>query len=205
MSELTPEKLAELRELLADAASPMPFVAELVDPSMDGHHAVRIRSAGLAGVRIYASAFVADVELIVAAVNALPALLDAAAERDALAAELVAAKRLVSIASTATFNDVSGLVQDMAAFEAPSTLRAERDELAAAVERVRALHYAADNDPARTPICPDCHGKAGIHPCGCWAETDREHVCGVCNEGCKDMATPYPCATIRALDGGAES
>lgn len=27
-----------------------------------------------------------------------------------------------------------------------------------------------------------CHGKAGTHPCGCWADVDREPVCGHCNQ-----------------------
>ena len=81
---------------------------------------------------------------------------------------------------------------------------AERDALAAKVERVRALHRPARNDTARSPICPDCDGKAGVHPCGCWADTDYEPVCAVCNEGHKGMSVPWPCPTIRAL-GGAEA
>lgn len=56
--------------------------------------------------------------------------------------------------------------------------RAERDALAATVERVRALHE---------PYYPFRDGRA---------------CCGVC-EG--DEFVPYPCQTIRALDGGAES
>ena len=77
----------------------------------------------------------------------------------------------------------------------------ERDALAAKVERVRALHRPAYNDAARSPICPDCDGKAGVHPCGCWADTDYEPVCAVCNEGHKGMSVPWPCETIRAFDG----
>ena len=78
-------------------------------------------------------------------------------------------------------------------------LAAERDALAAKVERVRALHYAADNDAARTPICETCHGKAGVHECGCWADRDREPVCGHCREGHKGMSVAWPCPTLRAL------
>lgn len=74
-----------------------------------------------------------EAELIVAAVNALPALLDAAAERDALAA---------------------------------------------AVERVRALH-----------IAHDCTSHAGI-------ATICAHRPGICLACLK----PLPCPTIRALD-----
>lgn len=77
---------------------------------------------------------------------------------------------------------------------------AERDALAAKIERVRALHYAADNDAARTPICETCHGEAGVHECGCWADRDREPVCGHCNEGHEGTSVPWPCPTIRALD-----
>ena len=79
---------------------------------------------------------------------------------------------------------------------------AERDRLAAAVERVRALHYAADNDASHTPVCETCHGKAGVHECGCWADDDRVPVCGHCREGHKFVAVPWPCPTLRALDGG---
>ena len=86
---------------------------------------------------------VPDALLIAAAVNALPALLDAAAERDAL--------------------------------------RAERDALATAVERVRALHY-------RRP-----HGALDFVAYG---QTDFPDLCDYCR-------TPWPCPTIRALDGEA--
>ncbi len=85
-----------------------------------------------------------------------------------------------------------------------SDLKDERDELAAKVERVRALHYAADNDGARTPICETCHGKAGVHECGCWAERDREPVCGHCMDGWHGASVPWPCPTIRALDEEAD-
>ena len=78
---------------------------------------------------------------------------------------------------------------------------AERDDLTAAIERVRALHYAADNDVEHTPVCETCHGKAGAHECGCWADEDRVPVCGHCREGHKFVAVVWPCPTIRALDG----
>ena len=74
------------------------------------------------------------------------------------------------------------------------------DVRAARIARVRALHYAADNDAARTPICETCHGKAGVHECGCWAERDREPVCGHCMDGWHGASVPWPCPTIRALD-----
>ena len=149
MPDLTPD-LAELRRL-AEAATPGPWAARY---GVSWEARVCATTGSLADVDSTANA-----ELIAAAVNALPGLLDAAAERDALAAK---------------------------------------------VERVRALHRPAYNDTARSPICPDCAGKAGVHPCGCWADTDYEPVCAVCNQGHKGMSVPWPCETIRAL-GGAES
>ena len=60
-------------------------------------------------------------------------------------------------------------------------LRAERDALATAVERVRALHY-------RRP-----HGALDFVAHG---QTDFPDLCDYCR-------TPWPCPTIRALDGEA--
>ena len=98
-----------------------------------------------------------DMRIIMAAVNALPGLLDAL---DAL------------------------------------------DVAEAAIERVREMHYAADNDPARTPRCEECEGRAGTHPCGCWAPEDRQPVCGHCNDPERGQTVPWPCPTVQALDGG---
>ena len=88
MPDLTPETLAELRRLL-DAATPVPWAQG--DPAFGGRNAqcvVSISSEAMGrdvmGPMLRPALF--DVELIVAAVNALPALLDAAAERDRLAA-----------------------------------------------------------------------------------------------------------------------
>ena len=77
------------------------------------------------------------------------------------------------------------------------------DRMAGQVEAVRKLHYAADNDVTRTPVCETCHGKAGVHECGCWAPEDCQPVCGHCNEGDKGISVAYPCPTIRAI--GSES
>ena len=51
----------------------------------------------------------------------------------------------------------------------------DADQVSAAV---RAIHYPAYNEQNRdrgtlVPICPDCGGKAGVHPCGCWAGRDE--------------------------------
>jgi hypothetical protein len=66
---------------------------------------------------------------------------------------------------------------------------------------IRALHYPARRDTDRTPVCPECNGKAGTHPCGCWAESDLWPICGECGE----QPTPfededYPCPTVRLCD-----
>ena len=82
------------------------------------------------------------------------------------------------------------------------TARAEAAEQT--IQRVRAIHYAADNDVALTPVCSNCEGKAGVHDCGCWADEDRQPVCGHCKEGSKGIRVDWPCETIRALDGGEQ-
>lgn len=60
------------------------------------------------------------------------------------------------------------------------------------------LHYPANRDLDRTPICTQCHGKAGTHPCGCWQDTDLYPICGECGE--QDVLyewADYPCPTRR--------
>ena len=143
-------------------------------------------------------------------------LLDAADERDRLARLLDEPRRsgcAVEIAGVRIAPcDERGRTSDMCAAdhlrrelahmtEARDTARQRVAELEAAVERVRVLHYPADNDLARTPRCEDCHGKAGTHPCGCWADMDREPVCGHCNQGHRGLPVAWPCPTIAALGG----
>lgn len=86
----------------------------------------------------------------------------------------------------------------MAAIE---TLASE-DRASELIERVREMHYPADNDSPRTPRCEECGGRAGTHPCGCWANEDRQPVCGHCNAQGLGQRVPWPCPTIQALDGG---
>ena len=76
------------------------------------------------------------------------------------------------------------------------------DVAEAATERVRALHYAANSDSDRTPLCKECQGRAGVHPCGCVAAKDRQPVCGHCNAPGLGQRVSWPCPTIQALDGG---
>lgn len=144
---------AELRRSLDEAETP--WTIEQATPNMDGPN-WRLRREGKAGIIISAHeyGFYGRGELIVAAVNALPNLLD-----------------VLDVAEAAT-------------------------------ERVRALHYAADNDSARTPRCEECEGRAGTHPCGCWADEDRQPVCRHCDAPERGQTVPWPCPTIQALDGG---
>ena len=84
MPDLTPD-LAELRRL-AEAATPGPWAARY---GVSWEARVCATTGSLADVNSTANA-----ELIVAAVNALPGLLDAAAERDALAAKVERVREL---------------------------------------------------------------------------------------------------------------
>jgi len=81
-----------------------------------------------------------------------------------------------------------------------AALESERDALAAKLAEVRALHCEADNDYRRTPSCETCHGKAGVHECGCWSSEDRQMVCGHCNGDGRFESVPYPCPTVAILD-----
>ena len=80
----------------------------------------------------------------------------------------------------------------------------ERDVLAAAVERVRALHSAFRwySDYCEDPACERehvwCNGTDLFH------DDDYRLVCETCSGGDledTDDPAPYPCSTIRALDG----
>ena len=86
MPDLTPEKLAELRRLL-DNGTPGPW---RIDSLENGEHCLYIDepSESLGGGGAIVAEWLTDhnANLIAEAINALPALLDAAAERDALAA-----------------------------------------------------------------------------------------------------------------------
>lgn len=305
MSAPTPETLAELRRLL-DEAPPLPYrdrPATHGDPSngptyvaLEAQWEGRWEEVATGSYEKWCGMGIA---LAAAAVNALPALLDAAAERDALADRLDIAEagldrvavamgcgdevdgrgvyrddvdgmieyattlrqaardhdecpvlcaehdgpeawewpmscqdcRGSGMAGPSVIDFIDGVVPDNLAHpgecescagsgrdcnsihnlvtmdDARQMVAVVLDDLAVAEARmadVRALHRPAYNDTARSQICPDCDGKAGVHPCGCWADTDYEPVCAVCNQGHKGMSVPWPCETIRAIDG-AES
>ena len=177
MSDLTPETLAELRRLL-DAATPGPWSShDHGFPGQDEPSSIVIYSGerfdweevthGEAAVAWtgWDSQEAIDAALIVAAVNALPALLDAAAERD---------------------------------------------RLAEAVERVRALHgprvlqvlgatcFAEECD--HEDACP----LVDYTVCGhCYDVGDGAHTYAYEEGGLQDVA--HPCATYRALDATPET
>ena len=90
------------------------------------------------------------------------------------------------------------------AVQRADAVTAERDALAAKLDRVRALHYAADNDAARTPVCEHCQGKAGVHSCGCWADSDRHRVCGHCYGEGRFERVSWPCPTLAILDADGD-
>ena len=72
----------------------------------------------------------------------------------------------------------------------------EAETVASVLDLIDKLHYPANRDLDRTPICTQCHGKAGTHPCGCWQDTDLYPICGECGE--QDVLyewADYPCPT----------
>ena len=94
MSDLTPETLAELRRLL-DAATPGPWRDEMMQGKGVTLTAIIAGKPNPDDLRVIGSTLAHnDARAIVAAVNALPALLDAAAERDALAAKVARVRAL---------------------------------------------------------------------------------------------------------------
>ena len=85
MTDLTPEKLAELRRLL-DASTPGPWRDEMMQGKGVTLTAIIAGRPNPDDLRVIGSTLAHnDARVLIAAVNALPALLDAAAERDRLA------------------------------------------------------------------------------------------------------------------------
>ena len=102
MNELTPEKLAELRRLL-DAATPRTQLVYQVEDEVlielddDSNHWPGRYTAIARGFEQGDDYGLSDAMLVTAAVNALPALLDAVAERDALAAKVERVRALADL------------------------------------------------------------------------------------------------------------
>ena len=96
MSDLTPETLAELRRLL-DAATPGPWRDEMMQGKGVTLTAIIAGKPNPDDLRVIGSTLAHnDARVLIAAVNALPALLDAAAERDRLAAAVEAVRSLAT-------------------------------------------------------------------------------------------------------------
>lgn len=187
MTDLTPEIQAELRRLLDATETPW---ALWDGYGPDGNGDMRVARIGhLSGSGIRADPDSADIygrreafELLASAVNALPALLDAAAERDEIAGRL--AHLLCALTGgrmSKTSYPVPVMAQEIEQYLSEcheSDLKDERDALAAKLAEVRALHIAHD--------CTSHAGMATI--CA-----HRPGICLACRE-------PLPCPTIRALD-----
>ena len=87
-ARVTPEKLAELRRLL-DAATPGPWRDEMMQGDGVTLTAIVAGKPNPDDLRVVGSTLAHnDARVLIAAVNALPALLDAAAERDEIAGRL---------------------------------------------------------------------------------------------------------------------
>ena len=201
MPDLTPEKLAELRRLLDATETPW---ALWDGYGPDGNGDMRVARIGhLSGSGIRADPDSADIygmreafELLASAVNALPALLDAAAERDALRTW----QERVALAA--------GLADEVAGYGVH--LEADPDT---AAEHVAGLLDIADTH-AECPIyCGDCGEPLADTPCdhcggsgcgpgtGSWAYEE----CGWCagagkvHVGCAHLSYAELCAERDAL------
>ena len=157
-ARVTPELRAELKRLL-DEATPRPWEAYRPHPHYRQYAVDAVTPDGHLGYAVATTQDVqaeANAELIATAVNALPALLDAAAERDRLARLLDEPRRsgcAVEIAGvriapcdergqTADMRERDTLADRLAHMtEARDNARAEVERLTALVEAVR--EYAA--------------------------------------------------------------
>ena len=191
---------AELRRLLDEAETP--WTIEQTTPNMDGPNWL-IRREGKPGIIISAHeyGFHGRGELIVAAVNALPDLLDALEKaeghRDSLAATLIEVQREKLAVEAA--RDRYG--------HAHKACHEQRDAAWAAIERVRELHTPMDVDVLQS----DCAAEDCEHEDEC--PTIERTVCKACyilgesiDIYCYERGgieyVYCPCPTIQVLDGG---
>ena len=88
-------------------------------------------------------------------------------------------------------------------------LLAEVDRLRAIMASVEALHrpvhfvFSWKTGLRFEEPCPECHGKAGVHSCGCWADEDMTYECAECampEGGGSRRVIPWPCPTAALLD-----
>lgn len=76
----------------------------------------------------------------------------------------------------------------------------------AVTEQVRALHkrvhlvFTWNSGLHAEDPCPECDGKAGEWPCGCWGDYDIEYHCLECSSLTEKHRVAWPCPTVRLLD-----
>ena len=88
------------------------------------------------------------------------------------------------------WDDDAALIAD-----ARTSLPLALDALEAVLARHRPVSYAATANCGLVlyEVCPTCHDKAGVHPCGCWRDEDQIHVCADCKR-------VWPCPTFEAIE-----
>ena len=154
MPDLTPETVAELRRLL-DAATPGPW---MVGDEGDGVAVIVDEGDEFSSIQIAADLHqgddgLTDARLIAAAVNALPALLDAAEERDEIADRLsILLCDLTGGRLSKTTYPVPVMVQEIERYLSEcheSDLRDERDALLAIIDDAR--HALSADGPKVEP------------------------------------------------------
>ena len=79
--------------------------------------------------------------------------------------------------------------------DARTSLPLALEALEAVLARHRPVSYVATANCGLVlyEVCPTCHDKAGVHPCGCWRDEDQIHVCADCKR-------VWPCPTFDAID-----
>lgn len=79
--------------------------------------------------------------------------------------------------------------------DARTSLPLALEALEAVLAQHRPVSYAATANGGLVlyEVCPTCHDKAGVHPCGCWRDEDQIHICAECNK-------VWPCPTVDAID-----
>ena len=159
---VTPEMQAELRRLL-DAATPGPWRDEMMQGQGLTLTAIIAGKPNPDDLRVIGSTLAHnDARAIVAAVNALPALLDAAAERDALAAKVARVRALHASSGTAESQGYDG--EGEYGLIAPYCTGCEAsDEYATAwpCPTIRALDATPDTGGESCDLCKRGHELAG--------------------------------------------
>ena len=79
--------------------------------------------------------------------------------------------------------------------DARTSLPLALDALEAVLAQHRPVSYAATANCGLVlyEVCPTCHDKAGVHPCGCRRDEDQTHICAECTK-------TWPCPTAKAIE-----